>query len=158
MKYKYVFHSPIRFLIRINDSDIEDQEATISELQPKVNINLRDETNKLLRNINHNFYQYINKDGILDAQFQINKNNVLETVLIFNKLLKRKDFISLFTDIEGQLFAGIGLKIANMPIYQYDDIIEYKNEKGMLEQKVIKKFIFCLLWSEDKWKLKFIPE
>lgn len=156
MRYKYVFNSPIKFLIRIEDSDIDDQEIFAKDLQPTITINLNDVSDKLLQSISQNFKHYINKPGILDIMFKIKNGDLLETVVIFDHSLKRKDFISLFTDIEGQLFAGIGKKFANMPIYQYEDIIEYKNIKGMLEKKIIKKNVFCLLWYDTHWKLKFI--
>ena len=158
MKYKYVFNSPIKFLIRADETDMEDIEVDIDDIKDKFNFDINDTSEKLLHSISKDFITYINRDGVLDIQFILHNGKNLETIVIMNHSLKKKDFIALFTDLEGQLFAGIGQKFANMPIYNYEDIIEYRNDKGMLEKKVAKKTLFCLLWQDHHWKLKFISK
>ena len=37
MKYKYVFNSPIKFLIRADETDMEDIEVDIDDIKDKFN-------------------------------------------------------------------------------------------------------------------------
>ena len=156
MRYKYVFNSPVKFLIRVEKTDIDDIEVSIEEIQPKLQIDLNKKSEELLHSISKDFASYINREGILDIIFKLKNGNILETTVIMDHSLKRKDFIALFTDIEGQLFAGIGQKFIKMPLYKYEDNIEYVNNKGMKECKPATKIIFCSLWQDNHWKLKFI--
>ena len=64
----------------------------------------------------------------------------------------------LYTDIQSQLMAGLGKTIGNISLLEFNDNIEYTNDKGITGYKPIVKNVYCLLWQYDDWKLKFISD
>ena len=155
MKYKYIFTSPVKYSVTSDDKDFIDIEDVAS------NLNLDKDIIKLANNLikqqTKNFIELMNNKGIVDIQFNINKD-ILNTLVIMDHRLRVDEFKKLYTDIQSQLMAGLGKKIGDISLLEFNDNIEYTNKQGITGYKPIVKNVYCLLWQYDDWKLKFISD
>ena len=155
MKYKYIFNSPVKYSVTSDDKDFNDIEDTASKLD--INVDIIKIANKLLKQKTKNFIELMNNTGIIDIQFNINKDT-LNTLVVMDHRLRVDEFKKLYTDIQSQLMAGLGKTIGNISLLEFNDNIEYTNDKGITGYKPVVKNVYCLLWQYDDWKLKFISD
>ena len=83
--------------------------------------------------------------------------NLLKTIISINHVLSKKEFDSLYTNLQGLLMDTLGKKMKETIIKTYTENIEYIDE-GIKKLKLITKYLYCLLWQYDNWKLKFIND
>lgn len=154
MIYKYIFHSPVRYLIKTNIDNRQYKEVSIDKLKlnrEEINQNV----NLILNNITKDFIQYMNHQGIQSIKFLIINGNLLKIIVEIDHILPKKEFDSLYIDLQGQLMDELGKKMKSVIIKTYDENIEYVDQ-GMKKLKSVTKYLYCLLWQYDNWKLKFI--
>lgn len=151
MIYKYIFYSPVRYLIR---TELNEKLISIDKLKldrKKIN-NI---VNMQLAVLTENFIEYMNHDGIISVKFLVINANLLKIIVSMNHILTRKEFDSLYTDLQGQLMVGIGSELKQICICTYHENIKYINNNTK-ELKPIKKYLYCLLWQDSNWKLTFV--
>lgn len=151
--YKYIFHSPIKYLVK---SDIDEKEVKITDL----NLNreeINNNVNTILYTLAQDFNQYLNYPGVDTVTLMSINGNLLKTIITIDHTLSKKEFDILYTNLQGLLMDTIGKKMKENIIKTYTENIEYL-DSGMKKLKLITKYLYCLLWQYDNWKLKFIND
>lgn len=147
--YNYIFQSPIKYEIKSDNDYYQCEYKHISQLITQEQIS------NIINNYTKNFKEYLNHDGLLEVKFTVAKGNILNINVQFDHPLIKKEFNSLYTDLQAQLIDGIGKQISNICIKEFvDKNNNIQNNKKELE--TIKKQIYCLLWQEKDWRLIFI--
>lgn len=149
MIYKYIFQSPVKFDIETNN---EFQEVSYSDIESKISV---EQLNKFIKQHTKNFMDLLNHEGLISVKFQIISGNTLQITVNFDHPLIKKEFYSLYTDLQAQLIDGIGRNINNISIIEFDDTNQ-NDKNDVKELQTIKKKIYCSLWQEKNWKLVFI--
>lgn len=152
MIYKYIFQCPMKYEIYENNKFIK--ETSYNDIKEYISYV---QINNLLLQYTKNFKQYLNYDGIVDVKFNTLFGKVLKIIISFNHPLLKKEFNSLYTDLQVQLMDGIGKYINQQCIIEYNDTnINIDSDKK--EINTIKKQVFCSLWQEQDWKLVYITQ
>lgn len=152
MIYKYIFQCPMKYEIYENNKFIK--ETSYNDIKEYISYV---QINNLLLQYTKNFKQYLNYDGIVDVKFNTLFGKVLKIIISFNHPLLKKEFNSLYTDLQVQLMDGIGKYINQQCIIEYNDTnINIDSDKK--EINTIKKQVFCSLWQEQNWKLVYITQ
>lgn len=152
MIYKYIFQCPMKYEIYENNKFIK--ETNYNDIKDYISYV---QINNLLLQYTKNFKQYLNYDGIIDVKFNTLFGKVLKIIISFNHPLLKKEFNSLYTDLQIQLMDGIGKYINQQCIIEYNDTnINIDSDKK--EINTIKKQVFCSLWQEQDWKLVYITQ
>lgn len=152
MIYKYIFQCPMKYEIYENNKFIK--ETSYNDIKDYISYV---QINNLLLQYTKNFKQYLNYDGIVDVKFNTLFGKILKIIISFNHPLLKKEFNSLYTDLQVQLMDGIGKYINQQCIIEYNDTnINIDSDKK--EINTIKKQVFCSLWQEQNWKLVYITQ
>ena len=152
MIYKYIFQCPMKYEIYENNKFIK--ETSYNDIKNYISYV---QINNLLLQYTKNFKQYLNYDGIIDVKFNTLFGKILKIIISFNHPLLKKEFNSLYIDLQVQLMDGIGKYINQQCIIEYNDTnININSDKK--EINTIKKQVFCSLWQEQNWKLVYITQ
>lgn len=145
-----MFQAPIKYEIKANDqyeADIftyKDVSAFVTEQQVQ----------NLINKHTVDFKSLLNHEGLININFIVQKGSVLVIIVSFDHPLVKKEFNSLYTDLQAQLIDGIGRQINEDCLAEYTDKdYTISNKK---ELKMIKKQIYCMPWQDKDWKLIFI--
>jgi len=150
MIYNYMFQCPMKYEIYENNKFIE--EVNYDDIKSYISYV---QINNLLLQYTKNFKQYLNYDGIISTRFNTVFGKILKICISFNHPLLKKEFDSLYTDLQIQLMDGIGKYINQQCIIEYNDINTNINTNKK-EINTIRKQVHCSLWQEQNWKLVYI--
>lgn len=148
MIYNYIFQSPVKYEINDEIKNFNDIKHYIDSKQVEKFIQLH----------TINFKDFLNHEGLINVNFfLLSSGQTLKIIVQFDHPLTKKEFNSVYTDLQAQLIDGIGQEISTIPLTEYVDVNQ-DNNNDKKELKKIKKQIYCLLWQENDWKLIYITK
>lgn len=148
MIYNYIFQSPVKYEINDEIKNFNDIKHYIDSKQVEKFIQLH----------TVNFKDFLNHEGLINVNFfLLSSGQTLKIIVQFDHPLTKKEFNSVYTDLQAQLIDGIGQEISAIPLTEYVDVNQ-DNNNDKKELKKIKKQIYCLLWQENDWKLIYITK
>lgn len=148
MIYNYIFQSPVKYEINDEIKNFNDIKHYIDSKQVEKFIQLH----------TINFKDFLNHEGLINVNFfLLSSGQTLKIIVQFDHPLTKKEFNSVYTDLQAQLIDGIGQEISAIPLTEYVDVNQ-DNNNDKKELKKIKKQIYCLLWQENDWKLIYITK
>ena len=148
MIYNYIFQSPVKYEINDEIKNFNDIKHYIDSKQVEKFIQLH----------TINFKDFLNHEGLINVNFSLlSSGQTLKIIVQFDHPLTKKEFNSVYTDLQAQLIDGIGQEISAIPLTEYVDVNQ-DNNNDKKELKKIKKQIYCLLWQENDWKLIYITK
>jgi hypothetical protein len=152
-KAVYKFKSPLTYSIELNGKDANKQyeyDVNYEDIAVAYAQDFFYHINDLITELTgDNFIEYINTPGIESISFYTQDGKNLITTVETDHQLSDRDLTKLINEINAQFAAGIGEKIADKKLIEFNDIKEATNANGDIECKTMKHTVFCNLYNDN---------